>query len=149
MGGPILKVAGGDTSECSLLFVNLPWDALAEGLCNWVDGGGVIAPMSGTGEPSLAPTLTVSLVAVGLENGTASLRCIAWSGSGVRGALSSDMMSGEVFLWLDFWRRSFKQGPCRSSSLLRMHTYLGTDAAWLGRGCTVSGGVVSFVGQKR
>lgn len=102
IGGPILRVAGGDTSECSLLLVNLLWDAFAEGLCNWVDGGGVISPVSGTGEPSLATTLALSLVVVGLDKGMASLRCIAWSGSGVRGALSSDMLCGEVFLWLDF-----------------------------------------------
>jgi len=103
MGGPVLRVAGGDASKCSLLLVNLPWAVFAVGLVNWVDGGGVIAPVSGTGEPSLAEFLLVSLVEVGLDEGVVSPRCIAWSDFGVRGAMSSDMLCGEVFLWLDFW----------------------------------------------
>jgi len=92
MDGPILRVGGGEASECSLLLINLPWVALARGLGSWVDGGGVIAPMSRTGEPSLVPTLVMSLVVVGLDKGVVSLRRIAWSDSGVCGALSSDML---------------------------------------------------------
>lgn len=92
MGRPVLRVAGGDASECSLLEMNLPWAAFAEGLSDWVDGGGVIASVSGTGEPSLALTSVVSLVAIGHDKGVVSLRCIAWSDLGVRGAVSSDML---------------------------------------------------------
>ena len=100
IGGLIFNVAGGDASECSLLLIGFVCADFVGGLDTWVDGGGVMAPVSRTGEPSRSLDLLPSLVMEGFWGGDVLSWRIAWPGLGVRGVLSSDILGNEVYLWL-------------------------------------------------
>ena len=57
-----------------------------------MDGGGVMAPLARTGEPSLVSMLLVSLTLPGLDKGVISARRIEESGLGVLGVTISDIV---------------------------------------------------------
>ncbi len=108
-GGQVFSVAGGETSEFSLLLRNLAWADLVVDLGNWVEGGGVIVLVARTGEPSLGG-LVVSVGPSGLDKGVASPRRIADSSIGVRGVVISDMLAVEL------WHRKFSESDYQSVS---------------------------------
>lgn len=153
MGGLDFKVAGGDASKYSLLTVDLVWPDLDEGFGSWVDGGGVMVPVSLTGESRRTMLLLIALEElVGLAEGVISLRRIECSGLGVRGAVSSDIFPCEGFLLpcslvlralLSELRPRLKRLKCRGY----IHKN-GANAAWLGKGCTTSGGVIRDCGSE-
>lgn len=107
IGGPILNVAGGEANECSPLLMNLACADLVADLGIWVVGGGVMAPVARTGEPSLGRLLLRSLVPLGLDRGVVLPGRIADSSMGVRGVVISDMLR---------WPGAMKQNCCYTLS---------------------------------